>query len=74
MNPRFIRARCERGVAAVEAGLVTTVLMPLLVGVLVWGNYFWHAQKVEPYAARLPQAVGMPAATTEPKKEGNGRR
>lgn len=57
MNPRFIRARCERGVAAVEAGLVTTVLMPLLVGVLVWGNYFWHAQKVEPYAARLPQGA-----------------
>lgn len=41
--------------AAVEAGLVTTVLMPLMVGVLVWGNYFWHAQRVEPYAARLPQ-------------------
>ena len=43
--------------AAVEAGLVTTVLMPLMVGVLVWGNYFWHAQKVEPYAARLPQGA-----------------
>ena len=57
MSPRFIRARSERGVAAVEAGLVTTVLMPLMVGVLVWGNYFWHAQKVEPYAARLPQGA-----------------
>lgn len=43
--------------AAVEAGLVTTVLMPLMVGVLVWGNYFWHAQKVEPYATRLPQGA-----------------
>lgn len=57
MSPRFIRARTERGAAAVEAGLVTTVLMPLMVGVLVWGNYFWHAQKVEPYAARLPQGA-----------------
>lgn len=52
-----MRARSERGAAAVEAGLVTTVLMPLMVGVLVWGNYFWHAQKVEPYAARLPQGA-----------------
>jgi hypothetical protein len=56
LNPGFIRARSERGAAAVEAGLVTTVLMPLMVGVLVWGNYFWHAQRVEPYASRLPQA------------------
>jgi len=52
-----MRARSERGAAAVEAGLVTTVLMPLMVGVLVWGNYFWHAQKVEPYATRLPQGA-----------------
>ena len=57
MDPRFTRARSERGVAAVEAGLVSTVLLPLLVGVLVWGNYFWHAQRVEPYAARLPQGA-----------------
>lgn len=57
MNPRFILARAERGAAAVEAGLVTTVLMPLMMGVLVWGNYFWHAQRVEPYAARLPQGA-----------------
>lgn len=57
MNPRFVRTRSQRGAAAVEAGLVTTVLMPLMMGVLVWGNYFWHAQKVEPYAARLPQGA-----------------
>jgi hypothetical protein len=57
LDPRFTRARTERGVAAVEAGLVSTVLLPLLVGVLVWGNYFWHAQRVEPYAARLPQGA-----------------
>jgi hypothetical protein len=57
LDPRFLRARSQRGAAAVEAGLVTTVLMPLMVGVLVWGNYFWHAQRVEPYAARLPQGA-----------------
>jgi hypothetical protein len=44
-------------VAAVEAGLVSTVLMPLLLGVLVYGNYFWHAQKVDAYAARIPAGV-----------------
>ena len=55
MSRMRARARVERGVAAVEAGLVTTFLMPLLMGVLVYGNYFWHAQRVEPYDARLPQ-------------------
>jgi Flp pilus assembly protein TadG len=40
----MVRARTERGAAAVEAGLVSTILMPLMVGVLVYGNYFWHAQ------------------------------
>jgi hypothetical protein len=52
---RFGAARDDRGVAAVEAGLVTTVLMPMLVGVLFFGNYFWHAQKVGAYDPRLPQ-------------------
>lgn len=49
------RVRTPRGAAAVEAGLVSTFLAPLLVGVLVFGNYFWHAQKFEAYAARIPQ-------------------
>ena len=57
MSPRFTSARPERGVAAVEAGLVTTVLMPLMMGVLVFGSYFWHEQKAEPYPARLPQGA-----------------
>lgn len=30
------------------------LLMPLLVGILYYGNYFWQAQKVDPLAARLP--------------------
>jgi hypothetical protein len=42
-------------VAAVEAGLVTTFLMPLMLGVLFYGNWFWHEQHVPPAAARLPQ-------------------
>jgi Flp pilus assembly protein TadG len=50
----MVRARAERGAAAVEAGLVSTILMPLMVGVLVYGNYFWHAQNVDAYAARIP--------------------
>lgn len=62
MNPRFIPARtrvqrAERGVAAVEAGLVTTFLAPLMTGVLVFGSYFWHAQQIPPAAARLPQGA-----------------
>ena len=55
MRRRFHAARDDRGVAAVEAGLVTTVLMPLLVGVLFFGNYFWHAQRVSAYDPRVPQ-------------------
>jgi hypothetical protein len=53
-HPGVPWARSERGVAAVEAGLVTTVLMPLLLGTLFFGNYFWHAQKAELYDARIP--------------------
>jgi hypothetical protein len=55
LGPWFERARPERGVAAVEAGLVTTFLMPLLAGVLFFGNWFWHDQKPDPAAIRLPQ-------------------
>ncbi|MGZ8737794.1 MAG: TadE family protein [Nocardioides sp.] len=55
MSLWFKRARSERGVAAVEAGLVTTFLMPLLAGVLFFGNWFWHDQKPDPAAIRLPQ-------------------
>jgi hypothetical protein len=58
------RARTQRGVAAVEAGLISTVLMPLLLGVLVYGNYFWHAQKVDAYAARIPSGAIQGAGLT----------
>jgi Flp pilus assembly protein TadG len=44
----MVRARAERGAAAVEAGLVSTILMPLMVGVLVYGNYFWQPRTSTP--------------------------
>lgn len=47
--------RGDRGVAAVEAGLVLSFLVPLLGGLLVYGNYFWQAQKVDAYAPRIAQ-------------------
>lgn len=58
MNPRFTparrRERSDRGVAAIEAGLVTTILMPLMLGVLAYGQAFWELQTVPDLAARVP--------------------
>lgn len=49
------RAAGERGAIAVEAAVIlSVVLMPLLLGVITYGSYFWQAQKAEPLAARLP--------------------
>lgn len=48
-------SRSDDGAAAVEAALVIGLfLMPLLSGVLVYGDYFWRAQKVGEYAERAP--------------------
>ena len=48
-------SRGERGAAAVEAGLfISVILIPLVLGVITYGSYFWQAQKVEPLASRLP--------------------
>jgi hypothetical protein len=47
--------RGERGAIAVEAAVIlSVVVMPLLLGVLTYGNYFWQAQKTQPLAAQLP--------------------
>lgn len=47
--------RGERGSVAVEAALILSiVLIPLLLGVISFGMYFWRAQQAEPLAARLP--------------------
>lgn len=54
MRRIFVGARSERGVAAVEAGIVSTMLMPLLLGVLYFGLYFWQAQRAPIYDPRLP--------------------
>jgi hypothetical protein len=47
---RGARRRDQRGVAAVEAGLISALLSPLMVGVLAYGQYFWQVQqdKIEP--------------------------
>lgn len=50
------RAPSERGAAAVEGALVTAfILVPLLLGVLQYGSYFWKAQKVELIDLDIPQ-------------------
>jgi hypothetical protein len=45
----------ERGAVAVEAALfLSVVLIPLLLGVVTYGMYFWKAQQVAPLSQRLP--------------------
>jgi hypothetical protein len=45
----------ERGAVAVEAALILSiVIIPLLLGVITYGTYFWQAQKAQPLSARLP--------------------
>jgi hypothetical protein len=63
ITPARFRAhrRTQRGAAVVEAALVISfVLIPLLVGVLTFGERLWRAQAVEPYNARVAptQIVG----------------
>jgi hypothetical protein len=56
MIPARSRApRDQRGVATVEAALVICMfLLPLLLGMINYGNYFWQAQKAAPLSSRLP--------------------
>ena len=52
---RAILGRGERGAVAVEAALfLSVVLIPLLLGVITYGMYFWKAQQAEPLSQRLP--------------------
>lgn len=45
----------ERGAVAVEAAIfLTVVLIPLLLGVITYGMYFWKAQQAQPLATQLP--------------------
>lgn len=49
------RGERERGAVAVEAAFIlSVVLIPLLLGVINYGMYFWRAQAAEPLASRLP--------------------
>ncbi|MAS56233.1 MAG: hypothetical protein CMJ44_16730 [Pimelobacter sp.] len=51
--------RAQRGAVAVEAALVGAfILVPLLLGVITYGNYFWRAQKVDTLSVS-----GLPPAT-----------
>lgn len=48
----------QRGAVAVEAALVLSFfVIPLLLGVLTWGEYFWRAQKVDTHAPRIPAGM-----------------
>lgn len=54
--------RTQRGAAAVEAGIVVSVLLvPLVIGVLQWGDYFWRAQRVNSLSPQI--AAGAIAGT-----------
>lgn len=45
----------ERGAATVEAALVICMLLlPLLLGTIGYGNYFWRSQQVGPMSTGLP--------------------
>jgi hypothetical protein len=50
-----VKRRVERGAVAVETALILTFIMiPLVMGVITYGSYFWQAQKVQPLSQRLP--------------------
>jgi Flp pilus assembly pilin Flp len=61
--------RDQRGVAAVEAGLISALLSPLMIGVLAYGQYFWQAQRmtVEPQVdqAQVYGAFGSCTSLTD---------
>lgn len=52
------RRRSERGAVAVEGGLVMGfVLLPLLLGMLQLGQFFWDAQRVDAVTPTVPEGV-----------------
>ena len=56
MDPRT-HPRPDRGAAAVEGALlISFLLIPLLMGVLTYGDYFWRAQRVGEYV-ELPSTA-----------------
>lgn len=54
---RGARPRHERGAAAVETGLLTSaVLVPLMLGVINYGHYFWQLQRVSELDPNIDQS------------------
>jgi len=53
---RLGSCRDQRGAAAVEAGLITAFLSPLLLGLLGLGSLLWGAQGADAYEPRVDQA------------------
>jgi hypothetical protein len=52
---RALGRRSDGGAVAVEAALfLSVVLIPLLLGVISYGMYFWKAQQIAPLSQRLP--------------------
>ncbi len=55
---RGTRGRTERGAVAVEAALVLSFFMvPFMLALFQYGNYFWQAQRVQSYAPRIPSGT-----------------
>ena len=64
------RKRTQRGAAAVEAGIVVSfVLVPLLLGVLTWGDFFWRAQRVDTLAPAVPEGQVFGTMTCQGLKD-----
>jgi len=55
-RPARLRAGDERGAAAVEAGLITALLSPFLMGLLGLGSALWGMQGSDAYEPRVDQA------------------
>lgn len=54
-----VRTRTERGVAAVETGLITVLLSPMLAGVLWFGQHFWMQQRMPEPQVSQSAVVGV---------------
>ena len=59
--------RDRRGVAALEFALVCPILIFLMIGMIVWGGWFWLAHSVQSLAAEAARAsvAGLDPAERE---------
>ena len=49
--------KCERGSAAIEFALVAPLLMTLIMGIVLYGSYFWTAHAVQQLANDAARAA-----------------